>query len=208
MTGVAPAGGGVRGPASRAGLVVALLVAGGAGFGLARLLPSKAGLLDALGDPAPDVARRDARVGPALERAAVESRVDRQLLLALAAVESAFDPKARSRTGAVGLLQLERATAEELAPSLGLAASSLDLDDPETSARLGARYLARLLAEFAGDETLAVAAYNAGPGTVRRWLARAADADARTVVEREGYAETRRHVERVRRFRAAYARAP
>ena len=171
------------------------------GYGLFRALPDKSELLDAIGDPAPDLSS----VSGALSAAAAEAGVDRSLLFALAAVESAGNAKARSRAGAVGLLQLEAATAKELAKELGITPSALDLENPAQNARLGARYLARMLADFAGDEVLALAAYNAGPGNVRRWLARAADADSRTVIEREGFAETRRHVDRALRFKAIYA---
>ena len=177
-----------------------LLAAAGAGYGLVRAFPTRSDLLDAVGDPLPDLAAVDG----ALVAAAREAGVDVSLLRALAAVESAGNPKAVSRTGAVGLLQLEAATADEQARKLKLG-GPIDLTDPTLNARLGARYLATLLADFGGDEILAVAAYNAGPANVRRWLARAADADSHAVIDREGFAETRRHVDRILRFRKMYA---
>lgn len=199
MTGDAPP---PRTPARRGAVAfaVVLLAAAGAGFGLVRAFPTRSDLLDAVGDPPPDLSGVDGVLGAA----AREAGVDPALLRALAAVESAGNPKAVSRTGAIGLLQLETATAEEQARKLGIA-PPLDLTDPGLNARLGARYLAALLVDFAGDEVLAVAAYNAGPSNVRRWLARAADADAREVIDREGFAETRRHVDRIVRFRKVYA---
>jgi len=81
------------------------------------------------------------------------------LFEAMIRVESCFDPAAISRAGAQGLTQLMPATARELG-----------VDDPfdaEQNLEGGARYLARMLARF-GSETLALAAYNAGPGAVER----------------------------------------
>src|SRR5206468_1916215 len=92
------------------------------------------------------------------------------------AVSGAASPAARRRAGAVGLLQLMPDTAEEEARGLSVA-RPLDLSDPETNLRLGARHLARLLEDFEGDEALALAAYNAGKAPALRWRLRAADAD-------------------------------
>ena len=191
----------MRGRRVRVAAALGLIGCATLGYGLYRAIPLRSELLDAIGDPAPDLSA----VESVLSAAAAEAGVDRSLLFALAAVESAGKVTARSRAGAIGLLQLEPRTARDLAKQLGLPAEGLDLENPVVNARLGARYLAQMLASYAGDEILALAAYNAGPGNVRRWLERAADADSRTVIEREGYAETRRHVDRALRFKAIYA---
>jgi soluble lytic murein transglycosylase len=132
--------------------------------------------------------------------------VDPSLLRGLAAAESGGDPRARSRAGAVGLLQVLPSTAAEQARRLGLDPARVDLEDPATNLRLGAAYLGWLLAQFGGDERFALAAYNAGPENVRRWRLRAPDADSEGVVRREGFPETRAHGARVLRFREAYRR--
>ncbi|MFV1958757.1 MAG: transglycosylase SLT domain-containing protein, partial [Planctomycetota bacterium] len=100
-----------------------------------------------------------------------------------------------SRRGARGLLQLLPATAQAEARHLGLA--SVDLDDPETNLILGAAHLRRLLDRYDGSVFFALAAYNAGPTALERWRRRAPNLDARTVVMREGYDETRMYVARV-----------
>jgi soluble lytic murein transglycosylase-like protein len=82
------------------------------------------------------------------------------LFEALVEQESAFDPRAVSSAGAQGLTQLMPGTAR----MLGVA----DPFDPAQSLDGGARYLAQMLREFGGDQRLALAAYNAGPGAVRR----------------------------------------
>jgi hypothetical protein len=86
--------------------------------------------------------------------------VDPQLVHAVITVESCFDRTAVSRVGAQGLMQLMPATAQELGVK--------DSFDATQNIRGGIRYLRQMLEEFDNDITLALAAYNAGPGAVRR----------------------------------------
>jgi soluble lytic murein transglycosylase-like protein len=173
-----------------------------AGFGAGRSVPTSPRALRALVlDPAPpDLSRVDALV----TRAAREFGLDPDLLRGLVAAESGGDPRARSGPGAVGLVQVMPATARERAQALGLDPARIDLTDPETNLRLGASHLARLLELLGGEPAFALAAYNAGRTPVVRWRLRAPDADAREVVRREAYPETRHHVARVLSFRDAY----
>ncbi len=95
-----------------------------------------------------------------VRRAAREAHVEPALLLAVARVESGFDPRATSRAGAAGVMQLMPATAQ----ALGVENSY----DPGQNVRGGATYLRELLDRFGGNTAAAVAAYNAGPGAVQR----------------------------------------
>ena len=128
--------------------------------------------------PAPQLPTRFARIESSsrykaasqhLRAAAKAHGIDYELLKAVAAAESGFDPVAVSPAGAVGLMQLMPTTAA----AFGVKASGAStveqlLTDPATNAKAGARYLNYLLKMFKGDLELAVAAYNAGEGNVRR----------------------------------------
>jgi hypothetical protein len=100
-------------------------------------------------------------------KAAAEQQLDPALLNGMIWVESRFDPKAKSSAGARGLMQLMPSTAAYLAKRMG--ESSARAYDPEFNVRAGALYLAEMKKKF-GDEQLAVAAYHAGPGNVKKWV--------------------------------------
>lgn len=97
---------------------------------------------------------------PYIEQVAREHGVDPTLVKAVALVESGFNPKAVSAKGAMGLMQLMPSTAKRYGIS--------DLHDPYQSLRAGAAHLRDLLDEYDGNVTLALAAYNAGSGAVKR----------------------------------------
>ncbi|MBK6008352.1 lytic transglycosylase domain-containing protein [Ramlibacter ginsenosidimutans] len=104
-----------------------------------------------------------------LREASREQGIDMELLQALIATESGFDPLAVSPKGAVGLMQVMPATAERYGVT-GDRKNSIatKLTDPRTNIRAGARYLRDLIRMFPGRLELAVAAYNAGEGAVQR----------------------------------------
>jgi soluble lytic murein transglycosylase len=120
------------------------------------------------------------------------------LLAAVIEQESKFDAGARSSAGAIGLMQLQPATAKGIALRTGGSKFVLsDLDDPELNVRYGAWYLHHLLQKY-GNERLALAAYNAGQQNVDRW--RAAGEDVQ-------FSETRAYIDRVERLKDIYRRA-
>ena len=107
--------------------------------------------------------------------------------------ESRYDAAVVSPARAVGLAQLLPSTARAMTNDRSM--SMQPLKDPAVNLGLGARYLRLQLDRFGGDLRLALAAYNAGPGSARRWARLAGDPDY--LVERIGLAETRGYVRRV-----------
>lgn len=124
--------------------------------------------------------------------------VDPYLVFGIIREESLYDRYARSHVGALGLMQLMPETARTVARALNLPPiSDASLFDPFMNIQLGATYVARLLERFQGNVVYAVAAYNAGPHVVRKWMVRHGDRPADEFVESIAYRETRRYVKRV-----------
>jgi len=121
----------------------------------------------------------------------------RGLMYAVMRQESAFRPDARSPVGAVGLMQLMPQTAERVADELGVTYQPDQLEQAPYNLQLGAFYLRKLLDTFQQRVVLALAAYNAGPQAVARWLQGGRDLDADLWVARIPYRETRGYVQRV-----------
>lgn len=132
------------------------------------------------------------------------------LVLAITRRESEFDPRARSRADARGLMQLLPGTGQMMARRLGLPFDPADLTgDPALNMRLGAAYLAELRDEFGPSLGLVAAGYNAGPGRPRRWVQEIGDprdpnVDFATWVESVPFAETRNYIMRVAESQIVY----
>jgi soluble lytic murein transglycosylase len=141
-----------------------------------------------------------------LTAAAAAQGVPPQLLWGLAREESAFDESIASWAGAVGLCQLMPATAREEAGLLGLPRpTSADLTDPVLNARLGASHLGRRLRGM-GHPLKAIAAYNAGPGSVAKWMPPSGQhVPVDYWVEQIPYDETRNYVKYVTGSWVTYA---
>ena len=106
----------------------------------------------------------------ALYRLAGRTKVDPLLLASIIRAESSFNPFAESHRGAVGLMQVMPATAQQLAHELKL--NYQDADDlyvQDINLTMGAVYFSRQLKAFQGNLVLALAAYNAGLAKVKAW---------------------------------------
>jgi soluble lytic murein transglycosylase-like protein len=131
----------------------------------------------------PSNADARARYDELIKHHAASHGLSPDLVRAVIQAESGFDPHALSSKGAMGLMQLMPATARELGVT--------DPFLPDDSIRGGVAYLAQLLARYNQDLGLALAAYNAGPGSVERYGAV------------PPYRETRDYVEKITRAIAA-----
>lgn len=173
---------------------------------------------------APALERGDAALSPTIWRRAypahlldpirsrAQDRVDPFLVAGLIREESVYDPKALSPVGAIGLMQIMPDTGRRVARAAGLPDFSVDqLYTPEVNLTLGVRYLGDLLDRFAGNQAYAVAAYNAGPEAVTRWLERGPPRAIDEFIEEIPFVETRGYVKRVLRsawlYRTLYAPA-
>jgi len=135
----------------------------------------------------------------AIKAAGESSGLAPALMASIIRFESNFNPDVRSRAGAVGLLQVKRTTGNEVAVEcLNRSRVSMkDLTKPQLNLELGSRYIAELGVRHHGNWAVALAAYNAGPGTARWWLARFAGLDADEFIEQITYPNTVGYVKRV-----------
>jgi len=115
--------------------------------------------------------------------------LDPWLIQALIRQESAFDPQARSRVGATGLMQLMPSTARRIARL-----NKSQLKDPASNVQVGIKFLEKLVEKFDGQVHLALAAYNAGPQRVEQWIKRYPTSDQLLFVDTIPYRETREYV--------------
>jgi soluble lytic murein transglycosylase len=125
------------------------------------------------------------------------------MIHAIARQESQFDRMATSHAGARGLMQLMPGTARETAGKIALSYRPQDLNtDIHYNVQLGSTYFQRMLSYYGGSYPLAVAAYNAGPGNVNKWLAANGDPRGGGIamldwIEAIPIFETRNYVQRV-----------
>lgn len=139
-----------------------------------------------------------------------EKRLDPALIAAVIYAETKFVPR-QSSAGAEGLMQIMPSTAHFLAKlSGGESFMTSDLGKPEINIAYGSYYLRYLLDHYKGDETYAVAAYNAGLTNVDSWLKAARASGHRLTLSEIPFPETRAYVRRVlaaqTRYRKSYAK--
>ena len=136
---------------------------------------------------------------------AKEFDLEPSLVCGVIFTESAFRPGAKSNVGALGLMQLMPATGLEEAALLNIEGVTADrLTEPALNIRLGCNYLRKLLDEF-GTESVALAAYNAGPGRVRQWLKAYGTKEDGSILYIP-YPETSKYVGRVESAKGVYER--
>jgi soluble lytic murein transglycosylase len=127
------------------------------------------------------------------------------LVMAIIRVESKFDPNKRSVKGAEGLMQLMPSTVDwaiqhgKFPPTF-----RENVKDPAINIHIGTWWIAGLTREFKGNKVAAVAAYNAGPGNVQKWLKQGRWDGTQAHVRQIPYGETRHYIQRVMFFYEKY----
>jgi len=133
-----------------------------------------------------------------VRRHAEAQRLPVHLVMAVIHQESAFDPQAKSRSGARGLMQVMPATGRDLARQLRLPYSATRLYDPDYSVRLGTTYLRQMMRMFDGRVELALAGYNGGPGRIRQlWRLAGPEPELDAFVEGLTIEESKNYVKRI-----------
>lgn len=137
--------------------------------------------------------------------------VEAAMVHAIARQESMFDPAAGSPVGARGLMQLMPGTALATAKKAGLNYEPGRILEAQYNAQLGAAHLGDLMEDYRGAYILVFAAYNAGPGNVKKWIAAHGDprlpgVDPIDWVELITFSETRNYVQRVMENMQVYRR--
>jgi soluble lytic murein transglycosylase len=139
-----------------------------------------------------------------IRQQARDKNLDPALIAAIIYEESRFRDQT-SHAGARGLMQITPETADAIAKhSGGVRFKQEDLADPQINISYGAYYLRLLLDHYGNNQTLAIAAYNAGIGNVDRWVADAGGADNFDTAEHIPFPETRAYVENVLQRRQDY----
>lgn len=106
-----------------------------------------------------------------VEQACSLYNTDPNLIYAVIKQESKFNPDALSKSGAKGLMQIMKTTADDMARNVNIIdINNYDIYEPYTNIFLGTKYISYLINHFDGNYYLAIVAYNAGMGKVEGWL--------------------------------------
>lgn len=144
--------------------------------------------------------------GDSIEKHAKTNGLDPNLVRALILQESYYNPQAKSRVGATGLMQLMAPTATDHGRKLHIRFAASRLENPDVNVQLGTYHLRMLIRLFSGNEYLAIAAYNGGQGNVAKWRRAVPRKPLDEFLESIPFPETRNYVKRVTMLRSAYAR--
>lgn len=134
-----------------------------------------------------------------------EYGVDPYMVMAVIKSESNFEQEAVSHKQARGLMQVTQSTAVWLAEKLGITDfSEDDIYKPDVNIRLGCYYLSYLSGLYGGNDKCALAAYNAGSGTVDQWLADGSYSKDGETLYKVPYRETEQYINKVLNYQKMY----
>lgn len=133
-----------------------------------------------------------------VEKYAKEYEVDPKMIFAIIKAESNFNPNVVSKSGAIGLMQLMDTTAEELCNKMDIFyVKKASLYQPELNIQLGTKYFSNLLQEYDGNYLLALTAYNAGIGNVKKWIEQGVIQADGSDIENIPFKETNNYVRKI-----------
>ena len=112
---------------------------------------------------------------PTLKLKKKRMSVETALVHSIIRQESEFNPVAKSSAGATGLMQLMYPTAKRVGRTMKRNVTSHSLKNPKINILLGTKYLSQLVKKYNGSYVLAIAAYNAGEGNVKKWINKKGD---------------------------------
>ncbi|QOR36443.1 lytic transglycosylase domain-containing protein [Clostridium sp. 'deep sea'] len=136
---------------------------------------------------------------------ATETGLDPYFIASIIRTESNFVPRALSKSGAIGLMQLMPNTAKWVADKVELKiAKNEDLYDPNTNIKLGTFYIKHLLNKYNNNTAMALAAYNSGMGRVKEWINEGIWNGSISTANEIPYDETRHFVRKVLRSYEVY----
>ncbi len=127
-----------------------------------------------------------------------ENNIDPLLTFAIIKAESNFNRNIKSKSGAIGLMQLMESTAIEEAQEVNEEITVTDiLYNPEINIKIGTKYYAKLIKKYDGNTLLALAAYNAGIGNVDNWIKRGIIKEDGSDIEKIPFKETNSYVRKI-----------
>jgi len=134
-----------------------------------------------------------------VEKYAEEYNIDKMLVYSIIKAESNFNPNAKSKSSAIGLMQVMEATAIETAEDLGyLDITEENLYNPELNIQIGVKYFSKLLSLY-DNTNLAIIAYNAGIGNVDKWIESGTINKDGSDIENVPFNETENYVRKILR---------
>lgn len=134
-----------------------------------------------------------------VEKYAKEYDIDKLYIYAIIKAESNFNEKANSQSGAKGLMQIMDSTAKDIAKTIGINnEEEFDLYNPSINIMLGTKYFSDLLKEYNGNIDLALAAYNAGKGNIKKWIENGIIKADGSDIENIPYKETNMYVRKIK----------
>ena len=125
-----------------------------------------------------------------------ENDIDPLLIASIIYVESHYNPIAKSKKGALGLMQIMPTTAKYIVKKYKMNIQVLDLTNPEINLMIGCKYMKHILLRHNYDYNAALAEYNAGVGNIRKWKSKE-HKNFDEALENYGFEETKKYVKKV-----------